>query len=159
VVVAFIVSASCLVGALLLIDRPVDDTNLLDHLETPAVYSGISYSLYEKLARVDMRMPAAPKSQRRPEIPVATSDDEQTVRQKIRSFEGAYRGLGLQKCVIAVTGDQATADCRGTLQSSPTAGNPAPTSVQQQWLFRMQRDGRAWKIAEVSRTPLATLPE
>jgi hypothetical protein len=159
VVAAFVVSASCLAGALLLIDRPVNDTNWLDHLETPAVYSGLSYSLYEKLERVDVRMPAVPKPKRRAEIAVATNDDETAVRQKIRSFEGAYRGLGLQNCVIAVTGEQATADCRGTLQPASTVDEPAPASLHQQWLFRMQREGQAWKIAEVSRSPIASLPE
>ena len=158
-VTAFLVSASCLAGALLLIDRPVNDTNWLDHLETPAVYSGISYSLYETLERVDVRMPAAPKPKRRAEIQIPTNDDETAVRQKIRSFEGAYHGLGLQQCVIAVAGEQATADCRGTLQPAATVEDPAPASLQQQWLFRMQREGQAWKIAEVSRSPVASLPE
>ena len=159
VVVAFFGSMTCLVGALLLVDRPAVEANLLDHLETPAVYTGISYSLFKTLEQVEMRPPAVPKSQRRSETPVVTTSDEQAVRQRIRSFEGAYPGLGLQNCAIAVAGELATADCRGTVQTAPTVENPAPASLHQQWLFRMQRDGQAWKIAEVSRSPIASLPE
>lgn len=157
-VLVFVLSAACLAAALLFLDRRADVSSMLEQLETPAVYSGISISLLESIERVDMRAPTMPRPQRRSEIEPQITD-EQAVRRMIRSFEEAYQGLGLQNCVVALTGEQATAECRGTLQLAATLENPVPMSSQQQWRFRMRREGQAWKIAEVSRTAVASLPE
>ncbi len=78
--------------------------------------------------------------------------EEQAVRRKIRSYEEAYQGVGLRNCSVIVVGEQATAECRGTLAQAPSPENPAPVPSEYQWVFRLRRDSSAWKIEEISRS-------
>ena len=81
-----------------------------------------------------------------------TAKDEQAVRRKIRSYEEAYQGVELRNCSVIVVGEQATAECRGALAQAPSPENPAPVPSEYQWVFRLRRDGSAWKIEEISRS-------
>lgn len=80
-----------------------------------------------------------------------TTKDEQAVRRKIRAYEEAYQGVGLRNCSVILVGEQATAECHGTLAQAPSPENPAPVPSEYQWVFRLRRDGSAWKIEEISR--------
>jgi hypothetical protein len=78
--------------------------------------------------------------------------EEQAVRRKIRSYEEAYQGVGLRNCSVIVVGEQATAECRGTLAQASSPESPAPVPSEYQWVFRLRRDSSAWKIEEISRS-------
>ena len=93
--------------------------------------------------------PAAPATVQASEGHTAVGD-EQAVRQKLRSYE-SYQGAGFRGCSVVVSGQQATAECRGTLTQPPGPDSPSSTS-EHQWTFKMRRDGGTWKIDEVSRS-------
>ena len=78
------------------------------------------------------------------------TSDEETVRQKLRSYE-FYQGAGFRACNVVVSGEQATAECRGSMTQTPSPDSPSPSS-EHQWTFKMRRDGATWKIDEVSRS-------
>jgi hypothetical protein len=80
----------------------------------------------------------------------STASDEQALRQKLRSYE-SYQGAGFRACSVVVSGEHATAECRGSI--TQTAGPESPSSSSEhQWTFKMRRDGETWKIDEVSRS-------
>jgi hypothetical protein len=113
------------------------------------------------------------------------ADDEGGVREALRTFRAAYERLdvdgateiwpsvdrralarafdGLQsqsiefeRCDIAVTGAEATADCRGRIAVIRKVGNPVPLTADQRWLFTMRRQGPDWRIAAVVSSQSAT---
>jgi hypothetical protein len=111
---------------------------------------------------------------------------ESAVRRALRSYQDAYdrldvaaaadvwptvdrralsrafdtlksQGLDFQSCTITVSGDRATAQCRGTLRFVPKTGGPLPRIAEQQWVFAMRRVGGNWTIdkAVTSQVPVA----
>ena len=111
--------------------------------------------------------------------------DEFAIRRALHLYEAAYEGLDVaaaaqiwptvdrrvlsrafaalksqvlefHTCGIKVQDANATAYCRGTLVYVRKAGNPAPVSAEQLWVFKMRRDGAAWKIDDVSATQAAS---
>jgi ketosteroid isomerase-like protein len=93
--------------------------------------------------------PAAPTMVPASDVHSAASD-EQAVRHKLRSYE-SYQGAGFRACSVVVSGELATAECRGSI--TQTAGPESPSSSSEhQWTFKMRRDGGTWKIDEVSRS-------
>ena len=111
------------------------------------------------------------------------SAQEPAVRRALRSYQDAYerldvaaaaavwptvdrralsrafdtlksQGLDFQSCTITVSGDRATAQCRGTLRFVPKTGGPLPRVAEQQWVFAMRRVGGDWTIDRAVTSPV-----
>jgi hypothetical protein len=103
------------------------------------------------------------------------SAQEAAVRRALRSYQDAYRrldvaaaadvwptvdrralsrafdtlqsqSLDFQNCTITVSGDRATAQCRGTLRFVLKTGDPLLRVAEQQWVCVMRRVGDNWTI-------------
>ncbi len=115
-------------------------------------------------------------------------DDETAVRETLQSYADAYeqldvdrtaavwptvdrraltrafdtlksQGMAFDNCSVAVTGDEANAQCRGTIRVVRKVGSAVPLESEQEWSFRMRRLGTDWKIEEVSAAqPADTVP-
>ena len=72
------------------------------------------------------------------------------VRPTATSFGASFYFIAPETRAYFLTGSQATADCRGTLQIMRHVGNSAPITAEQQWLFTMRRLAGRWVIRDVS---------
>jgi hypothetical protein len=63
----------------------------------------------------------------------------------------AFAGLRSQKltfddCDLAVSGNSASATCRGSTRYVPKVGSQSPRIEPRIWSFRLRRNGTDWKI-------------
>jgi hypothetical protein len=57
--------------------------------------------------------------------------------------------LSFERCDVEVSGDEAQANCLGSLNYVHRAGNGSPQTQPLSWTFRFQRAGSDWRIARV----------
>jgi hypothetical protein len=60
------------------------------------------------------------------------------------------QNLTLRDCVVAVSEDDATAECAGVLVYVPRVGNATRRTETHSWIFQIQRKGEDWRIVQVT---------
>jgi hypothetical protein len=72
-------------------------------------------------------------------------------RRLARAFDLLHRqDLTLANCTFAVSGDDATAQCKGSLQYVRRIGKATPQVEQHTWRIDLTRAGEAWRIERVA---------
>jgi hypothetical protein len=72
-------------------------------------------------------------------------------RALARAFDTLkYQGLNFKSCAITVMDATAIARCRGTLEIVRKIGSSMPLTAEQEWVFKMRRLGKDWKIDDVA---------
>jgi hypothetical protein len=69
----------------------------------------------------------------------------------VRALGRAFNTLNSQElvfdaCVFEITGEVATARCRGTATYTPKLGSRKPRLEPRQWTFRLRKLSESWKI-------------
>lgn len=65
------------------------------------------------------------------------------------------QGITLGSCVLAVSDEEASARCHGSIWFVPKVGRSDRRASGQDWVFTMKKQGEAWKIQQVT----ATVPQ
>jgi hypothetical protein len=60
------------------------------------------------------------------------------------------QNLTLRDCVVAVSEDDATAECAGVLVYVPRVGSATRRTEKHSWTFHIQRKGEDWRIVQVT---------
>jgi hypothetical protein len=76
------------------------------------------------------------------------SVDRRALAQVFARLE--QQNLTLRDCVVAVSEDDATAECAGVLVYVPRVGSATRRTEKHSWTFHIQRKGEDWRIVQVT---------